>query len=179
MKATKTISVIALTLALMTTIFAGCGNKDKPEATPEASATPEATAPATESTADNALAEIAAMLGKNDKDLKDSLGGGTENFTEDKTILLGRTYQAEIAGERVPVDTVYNDDKNVESIGISFATSDIETVKSALEKAFGKPEAVDNTEAMDSKYFRFESDGIEIILNGTYGTPGVQMAKAA
>ena len=52
-----------------------------------------------------ALGEMEALLGMQDEQTADLLGGGEENWTEDKSFYIGRNYEVEMGGTVYQVHT--------------------------------------------------------------------------
>lgn len=64
------------------------------------------------------LAEIGSLLGMNDSETKDMLGGGAENWTEDRSFYIGRIFQAQAYGETYPVYTTCSPEGIVEAVSM-------------------------------------------------------------
>lgn len=74
-----------------------------------------------EKTDQESFDELVALLGKNDEEAAGMLSGGTENKSADGELLIGRIYTSEIFGEKISVNTLY-DDKNMVNM-VSFEVS--------------------------------------------------------
>ena len=61
---------------------------------------------------------VCALIGKDDADTADLLGGGEENWTEDGVTFIGRIYDTELYGEPVTVYTTCSPEKKVDSVSI-------------------------------------------------------------
>lgn len=68
--------------------------------------------------------EVAKLLGMQDSETKDMLGGGEENWTDDRSFYIGRIYDANLYGESCSVYTTCNADSIVESISIWIVSGD-------------------------------------------------------
>lgn len=64
------------------------------------------------------LETIAELLGTSDIQAAKLLGGGEENWTEDKTFFIGRIYHVKLFNEEVSVYTSYDDNQLVNSVSI-------------------------------------------------------------
>lgn len=178
MKLKKTIITVIAVLAVFSMAMTGCGKKDVDEQTPPTDQQDGQTTPDTQKPEDeekDAVAELAEILGKSDDEVKDLFGGGTENKTEDGTVLLGRSYETELNGKAVTLETVYDDNNTVSGISITFKDASIDEAKTMFTKSFGEPETIDETAEMDSKYFKWTKDNAEIVLNESYGMTSAQM----
>ena len=71
-----------------------------------------------EQAAEQDLGMVCALIGKDDADTADLLGGGEENWTEDGVTFIGRIYDTELYGEPVTVYTTCSPEKKVDSVSI-------------------------------------------------------------
>ena len=71
-----------------------------------------------EQAAEQDLGMVCALIGKDDADTADLLGGGEENWTEDGVTFIGRIYDTELYGEPVTVYTTSSPEKKVDSVSI-------------------------------------------------------------
>lgn len=62
--------------------------------------------------------KVAKLLGMQDSETKDMLGGGEENWTEDRSFYIGRIYEANLYGEACSVYTTCNADSIVDSVSV-------------------------------------------------------------
>ena len=69
-----------------------------------------------EQAAEQDLGMVCALIGKDDADTADLLGGGEENWTEDGVTFIGRIYDTELYGEPVTVYTTCSPEKKVDSV---------------------------------------------------------------
>lgn len=96
---------------------AAAESENAAEAAQETGATAEQTDPAgTDPQA--ALKEMAALLGMQDAETADLLGGGTENWTEDKSFYIGRIYEVEMGGTVYSVYTSCDENNVVNSVSV-------------------------------------------------------------
>ncbi len=95
--------------------------------TPAAQTTDEGTAgngasqTADEGVAGDGLAQVASLLGQQDADTADLFGGGTENWTADKSVYIGRVFETKLYGEPVTIYTSCGQDDVVESVSVWIA----------------------------------------------------------
>lgn len=70
------------------------------------------------------LKEVADLLGMMDGETKSMLGGGEENWTEDRSVYIGRIFQAEVYGETYPVYTSCSREGAVESVSMKIVNGE-------------------------------------------------------
>ena len=70
------------------------------------------------------LSELSGLLGMKDEDTAGLLGGGKENWTEDKKFYIGRIYEVELEGEDCTVYTTCEDDGTVSSVSVWIVNGD-------------------------------------------------------
>lgn len=70
------------------------------------------------------LASVARLLGMKDSETKTMLGGGKENWTEDRAFYIGRIFQAEIDGKQYPVYTTCSKEGIVESVSMHIVSGE-------------------------------------------------------
>lgn len=70
------------------------------------------------------LKEVADLLGMMDGETKSMLGGGEENWTEDRSVYIGRIFQAEVYGETYPVYTSCSREGVVESVSMKIVNGE-------------------------------------------------------
>lgn len=123
---------VILALAVTAGLMAGCGSAGKSGTVPEETQTVAETTETAESESSLAetsqtaaeeseevfLEDLAGLLGMQDADTADLLGGGEENWTEDRSFYIGRIYQAEVEGVPCEVFTTCGEDKTVESVSL-------------------------------------------------------------
>lgn len=179
MKLKKTIITVIAVLAVFSMAMTGCGKQNADDQTPPPTQEQDGqTPPDTQKPEDeekDPLAELAAILGKSDDDVKDLFGGGTENKTEDGKTFIGRTYETKLNDKAVTLETIYGDDNTVTTITITFTDASMDEAKTMLTKSFGEPETIDETEAMDTKYLKWTKDHTEVTLNESYDIVAAQM----
>ncbi|MEG1997044.1 MAG: hypothetical protein RR051_01230, partial [Clostridiales bacterium] len=90
-----------------------------------------------------------ALLGKNDADAATAFNGGTENHSADGTLLVGRAYPLQVFGEKLSLESLYDEQGNVSSMNLLLGEQDEAGYKTALTEALGAP-AEENTEANES-----------------------------
>lgn len=120
----KKILLLGLVLIFAGTL-AACGNETAQPAETTAPATVVAEPEPTETTetaeTEPALPEadfgaLQTLLGSEDEQAAATLGGGEENWTEDKSTFIGRIYRVSLLGQPVNVYTSYNDENKVASV---------------------------------------------------------------
>lgn len=165
-------------LALFSLLLSGCGKANTESQTPPANQ-PDSSVSDGQSTQNgqgDALMQVADMLGKSDDEVKDLYNGGTENKTEDGSMLLGRTYATTLDGNAVTLETIYSDMLSVDYISASFTDKTAEEVKGILTNAFGTPEVVEEKDAVEAKYLKWTKDKVQITVNESYGMAAVNFS---
>ena len=147
----------ALMVSFMLITITACGQKetDQPSSNvptesasaslPEADVTeeintePVQTQPAvSENTQEQAsLEELSKMLGQSDDAVKDLFGGGTENKTEDGSVLIGRDYHSTLFGNNVTIHTMYDDTEKVSMVQAELPDFDLAECQKEITKAAG------------------------------------------
>ncbi len=80
--------------------------------------------PETETSAEETVSEaadlkdVAGLVGMNDEATADLLGGGEENWTEDSSFYIGRTYNVQLFDVPCQVFTTCGQDNTVESVSV-------------------------------------------------------------
>lgn len=64
------------------------------------------------------LKDVAGLVGMNDEATADLLGGGEENWTEDRSFYIGRTYNVQLFDVPCRVFTTCGQDNTVESVSV-------------------------------------------------------------
>lgn len=72
----------------------------------------------------SSLEDLAALLGMEDSETENLLGGGAENWTEDHSFYIGRIYQAEMYGESYPVYTACSSQGIVDSVSLRIVSGE-------------------------------------------------------
>ena len=78
--------------------------------------------------------ELAALLGKQDPETANLLGGGEENWTEDKSFYIGRIYQVQLFDAQYPVYTGCDENMIVNSVSIWLANGERKVSKEEVEQ---------------------------------------------
>lgn len=113
-----------LLLVAFTMILAGCGSKEtvseesSTEVVVESATDVNETEPNVNDAHEVGLSDISALIGMKDEDTAELLGGGEENWSEDKEFYIGRIYSVDMDGETYRVYTTCGDDNIVESVSI-------------------------------------------------------------
>lgn len=120
-----------------------------------------------------ALGEMEALLGMLDEETADLLGGGEENWTEDKSFYIGRHYEVEMGGTVYQVHTSCDDAKTVNSVSVwlsdgerSVPQEEVDQWVQILNEFTGTDPVYDDTSSeVGSKNWKWMADGNIITLN--------------
>ena len=120
-----------------------------------------------------ALGEMEALLGMLDEETADLLGGGEENWTEDKSFYIGRHYEVEMGGTVYQVHTSCDDAKIVNSVSVwlsdgerSVPQEEVDQWVQILNEFTGTEPVYDETTSeAGSKNWKWMADGNIITLN--------------
>ena len=120
-----------------------------------------------------ALGEMEALLGMQDEETADLLGGGEENWTEDKSFYIGRHYEVEMGGTVYQVHTSCDDAKTVNSVSVwlsdgerSVPQEEVDQWVQILNEFTGTEPVYDDTSSeVGSKNWKWMADGNIITLN--------------
>lgn len=120
-----------------------------------------------------ALGEMEALLGMQDEETADLLGGGEENWTEDKSFYIGRHYEVEMGGTVYQVHTSCDDAKIVNSVSVwlsdgerSVPQEEVDQWVQILNEFTGTEPVYDDTSSeVGSKNWKWMADGNIITLN--------------
>lgn len=107
-----------LFLGALTALLIGCSSNAEVTVTTDKSETETEDIKAEAGSPVNMIAEVSELIGLKDEDTEDLLGGGEENWSEDKEFYIGRIYSVDIDGETYMVYTTCDDEKIVESVSI-------------------------------------------------------------
>ena len=94
----------------------------------------EKAAPAENVVYEATFQELAALLGKQDPETANLLGGGEENWTEDKSFYIGRIYQVQLFDAQYPVYTGCDENMIVNSVSIWLANGERKVSKEEVEQ---------------------------------------------
>lgn len=78
------------------------------------------------------LEEVEALLGMQDSETADLLGGGAENWTEDKNFYIGRIYEIKLYDEVYPAFTTCDDEKMVNAASVWLADGEQELTEAEV-----------------------------------------------
>ena len=81
-----------------------------------------------------ALDELVQLLGMQDSETASLLGGGEENWTEDKNFYIGRIYKIKLYDGEYPVFTSCNNDKIVNAVSVWLANGEREVSQEEVEQ---------------------------------------------
>lgn len=82
---------------------------------------------------DDSLEALEGLLGMDDAQAAEQLGGGQENWTEDQQTFIGRIYQAELFGETYPVYTSYDTQNLVNSVSVWISSGEREVTEEEVQ----------------------------------------------
>lgn len=127
------------------TLLAGCGNETKPvgtvnETVTETQSETAAEIPSSEGEneeirqREGTFASVSVLLGMQDSETESMLGGGEENWTEDRSFYIGRIFQAEIYGEICPVYTTCSKEGVVESVSLQIVSGERKVTEEEVEQ---------------------------------------------
>lgn len=122
--------------AVTAAVLSGCGGKtESVEMTPIETAVEIATEASTEAGKEEAdLSSIAGLLGMQDQETEDLLGGGEENWSADHSLYIGRIFQAGLFGESYPVYTTCDRDRVVDSVSIHVVSGERKVTEEEVEQ---------------------------------------------
>lgn len=176
MKFKKSITLAVSVLTLSAVLLTGCGKKSPAVTTPPVSAAPTATTQPAEQ--GDSIMSVAELVGKTDEEAKELFGGGSENKTEDGSVLLGRSYTVELDGKAAVIETIYTEDLKVSAATVTFDNATAPDVESIITAACGEPTKVSEQENIEASYLRWTKDGIAVSLYDSYGMVSVEFTQA-
>lgn len=80
------------------------------------------------------LAAVGELLGMQDSETEAMLGGGEENWTEDRSFYIGRIFQAEVYGETYPVYTTCSGDGIVDAVSMHMVSGERRVTEEEVEE---------------------------------------------
>lgn len=80
------------------------------------------------------LKDLMDMLGMKDEDTANLLGGGGENWTDDKSFYIGRIYQTDIYGDNYKIFTTCGKDRTVESVSLWIVDGERKVVDTEVQE---------------------------------------------
>lgn len=156
--------------------------QDMVKSTESVTQAPATTVPVSEAagaekkTDEEVLNDCLAMLGKTDEEANVYFDGGEQNYTEDKSTLIGRNYEFQLYGETVSASTMYSDKGMANTIVIELNANDASYYKGELTKLYGEPLKDDKTPGEGGAVMTmWEKDGKEIQLFDSNGSINLQM----
>ena len=131
-----------LILVLMAGIMGACSGeavKDPESARKEVTTTEEPENQVPESSEEASayeatFEELEALLGTPDLETADLLGGGEENWAEDKSFYIGRIYQIQFYGAPYPVFTSCDENEIVNSVSVWLADGECALSQEEVEQ---------------------------------------------
>ncbi len=116
---------------------------------------------------------LVSLIGMDDATAAEALGGGEENWTEDKNFFIGRIYEVTLFGEDVSVYTSYDDQEKVNSVSVwivdgsrTVEKEEAETWKQRLDEYTGTEAVFDGvTSEGGSDNWKWKSGNNFITLN--------------
>lgn len=79
------------------------------------------------------IAAVVELLGKMDDETADFLGGGAENWTEDKSVYIGRIFEAELYGEQTTIYTSCDASNVVSAVSVWITDGSSEVTEELLQ----------------------------------------------
>lgn len=191
----KTIAMLLiLSLAILTLTACGSGEAVQPTespAVPAASAAPETPAveesPAAEAGGEveqemdskAVLDECMKLIGMEDAEAAEMLGGGKKNIAVDGTSLIGRIYKGNIFDEDVEISTVYDGNGLVCSVTAILSNPDAAVYAERLMEIYGEPDASNDTPSESGATWQeWTEDGINIRLWQMYELASIEISAA-
>ena len=189
----KTIAMLLiLSLAILTLTACGSGEAVQPTespAVPAASAAPETPAveesPAAEaegeaeqeSNTKAVLDECMKLIGMEDAEAAEMLGGGEKNIAVDGTSLIGRIYKGNIFDEDVEISTVYDGNGQVCSVSAMLSNPDASVYAEGLMEIYGEPDASNDTPSESGATWQeWAVDGVNIRLWQMYELASIEIS---
>lgn len=116
---------------------------------------------------------LVSLIGMDDATAAEALGGGEENWTEDKNFFIGRIYEVTLFGEDVSIYTSYDDQEKVNSVSVwivdgsrTVEKEEAETWKQRLDEYTGTEAVFDGvTSEGGSDNWKWKSGNNFITLN--------------
>lgn len=116
---------------------------------------------------------LVSLIGMDDATAAEALGGGEENWTEDKNFFIGRIYEVTLFGEDVSIYTSYDDQEKVNSVSVwivdgsrTAEKEEAETWKQRLDEYTGTEAVFDGvTSEGGSDNWKWKSGNNFITLN--------------
>lgn len=116
---------------------------------------------------------LVSLIGMDDATAAEALGGGEENWTEDKNFFIGRIYEVTLFGEDVSAYTSYDDQEKVNSVSVwivdgsrTVEKEEAETWKQRLDEYTGTEAVFDGvTSEGGSDNWKWKSGNNFITLN--------------
>lgn len=154
--------LLCLAMSLVTALMlTACGQV--PEQAP-----PETTEPGT-----GVFETLESLLGLRDEEAAGYFGGGEENWTADKSFLIGRIYHISLFDTPVNIYTTYLDDNTVASVSVwvtdgtrQVAEDEVNTwVERVSQYAGAEPVCDDTTSEGGSRIWKWTKDDVRMDLH--------------
>ena len=94
------------------------------------------------------LEELVGLLGMQDSETATLLGGGEENWSEDKSFYIGRIYEIKLYDGIYPAYTCCDDEKNVNAVSVWLENGEREISKEDVEPWVQRLTELTKTEAI-------------------------------
>ncbi len=191
MKKLITLLLVVTMAALPLTACGQSSDKEDNTAAPTVTAAPE-TWEAEESPAAEAggeveqemdskavLDECMKLIGMEDAEAAEMLGGGEKNIAVDGTSLIGRIYKGNIFDEDVEISTVYDGNGLVCSVTAILSNPDAAVYAERLMEIYGEPDASNDTPSESGATWQeWTEDGINIRLWQMYELASIEISAA-
>lgn len=128
------------------------------------------------SAAGQQLNELREMIGKTDEEAAALYGGGEENWTADRSLLVGRNYEAHLFGTDVCIYTSYDEGGTVGMIFIEVQDGDAEQLCLQIEEVLGGTPEEETVE--EGKSWQWQLEDCVITLYEIEGTVSIDLVKA-
>lgn len=121
------------------------------------------------------LKELREMLGKTDEEAAALFGGGEENWTADKSILVGRNYEAGLFETEACIYTSYDENQTVGMIFVEMPDGDAGQLLKQIETALGQAPEEENADG--EKSWQWQMEDCVITLYEIEGTVSMDLVK--
>lgn len=191
----KTIAMLIMGIAIFSLTACGFGEDVQPTESPAApTASAALETPAGEERPDAeaegeaeqlsgtkaALDECMKLMGMEDAEAAEMLGGGEKNIAVDGSSLIGRIYKANIFGEDVEISTVYDGNGLVCSVTAMLPNPDAAEYAEGMVEIYGEPDARNDTPSESGATWQeWAVDGVNIRLWQMYELASVEISAAA
>lgn len=125
------------------------------------------------------LDECMKLIGMEDAEAAEMLGGGEKNIAVDGTSLIGRIYKGSIFDEDVEISTVYDGNGQVCSVSAMLSNPDASVYAEGLMEIYGEPDASNDTPSESGATWQeWAVDGVNIRLWQMYELASIEISAA-